>query len=231
MHFLTTLLPLFTLAVHVAATNHDSIPLHDLPPPTYPEAVHPGHRGHDEPPPYTEAPGSHNPMPPAYLPPMSASFNSHGAQPPLRNMPPGCEAALRQQAYAAAIQLVPEHKSRLEVVVDYAKNLSFKYGLSYVLCAAVLLTGAVVIVVVLDHQPGSGCYDKTCNFSHRRNLDETFQAQKCERWDIEACNGGTSLTAKHSSQSVASKVSKGASGGPGKRDAARMSYRRRLELV
>ncbi|KAJ3862915.1 hypothetical protein EV359DRAFT_82871 [Lentinula novae-zelandiae] len=76
------LLPLFTLAVHVAATSHDSIPLHDLPPPTYPEAVHLVHQGHDEPPPYTEAPGSNNPMPPAYLPTISTSFNSHRAQPP-----------------------------------------------------------------------------------------------------------------------------------------------------
>ncbi|GAW00628.1 hypothetical protein LENED_002168 [Lentinula edodes] len=51
------------------------------------------------------------------------------------------------------------------------------------------------------------------------------------RWDdIKACEtqSGTSLTAKHPSQSVASKV---ASGGPGKRDAGRMSYRRRLELA
>ncbi|KAJ3927694.1 MAG: hypothetical protein NXY57DRAFT_1042219 [Lentinula lateritia] len=228
MRFLTTLLPLFTLAVHVAATNHDSIPLHDLPPPTYPEAVHPGYHGHDQPPPYTVAPGSHDPMPPAYLPPMSASFNSHGAQPPLRNMPPGCEAALRQQAFARAIQLAPEDQSRLKVVVDYARNLS-DYGSAYLLCAAVIVTGAVVVVtVVLVHYPGSGCHSGTCTSSHRRNLDDTFGAQKCEHWDIKACQSGTSLTAKHSSQSVASKV---ASGGPGKRDAGRMSYRRRLELV
>ncbi|KAH7869314.1 uncharacterized protein C8R40DRAFT_1241121 [Lentinula edodes] len=227
MRFLTTLLPLFTLAVHVAATSHDSIPLHDLPPPTYPEAVHPVHQGHDEPPPYTEAPGSNNPMPPAYLPPISTSFHSHGPQPPVR-MPPGCEDALRRQAFARAIQLTPEHQSNLEVVVDYAKNLS-DHGMAYLLCAAVIVTGAVVVAaVVLAHYPGSGCHSKTCTSSHRRNLDKTLQPQKCERWDIKACKSDTSLTAKHPSQSVVSKV---ASRGPGKRDAGRMSYRRRLELV
>ncbi|KAJ3921687.1 hypothetical protein F5877DRAFT_76006 [Lentinula edodes] len=176
MRFLTTLLPLITLAVHVAATNPEqgSIPLTIL----HPGAVHLPHPPPTyDPPTYDEATRSHAITPPPHY----SSAQSGVEQPPLSGISPRCQQEARQRALELARQeLGPNHGdvSNLRAVMERPNSVGD----------------------ALMRHPGT----------------------QCKRLDVEVCHNPSPTDAHSPSK---------ATGGHGKRDAARMSYRRRLELV
>ncbi|KAJ3907282.1 hypothetical protein F5879DRAFT_986648 [Lentinula edodes] len=246
MRFLTTLLPLITLAVRVAATNpeHDSIPLGDLPPaypggvshrahpehdsislPAYPGSVHSEHQEHADPlPDYDAATGSNHSTP-------LHSFVAHNAQNSVPGVPPSCSQAVQARVSAEIPRLFPnpEDRSSVRVVINPPNNNRNRPSDTcgcVTLC--VITVGLLIYLYFLPDQ--QACPDSPvasgCIPSRRRNLHDS--SAQCERWDIKACASGTSLTAKHSAQSGAPEV---AAGGHRNRNAARISYRRRLELV
>ncbi|KAJ3924397.1 MAG: hypothetical protein NXY57DRAFT_969979 [Lentinula lateritia] len=218
MRFLTTLLPLITLAVHVAATNSEqgSIPLTIL----RPGAVHlPDPPPPYNPPTYDEATRSHAIIPPPHY----SSAQSGVEQPPLSGISPRCQQEARQRALELARQeLGPNHgdvsnlRAVMERVTTSVGDAFMRHPGRVIACFLVTATVASATVAIYLSNCGKGdwaCINKRDGFGSN---------PQCKHLDIEVCRN-PSPTDTHSPSK--------ATGGHGKRDAARMSYRRRLELV
>ncbi|KAJ3876797.1 hypothetical protein F5051DRAFT_23474 [Lentinula edodes] len=156
---------------------------------------------------------------------------AHNAQNSVPGVPPSCSQAVQARVSAEIPRLFPnpEDRSNVRVVVNPPNNNRNRPSNTcgcVTLC--VITVGLLIYLYFLPDQ--QACPDSPvasgCIPSRRRNLHDS--SAQCERWDIKACASGTSLTAKHSAQSGAPEV---AAGGHRNRNAARMSYRRRLELV
>ncbi|KAJ3908130.1 hypothetical protein F5879DRAFT_409167 [Lentinula edodes] len=217
MRFLTTLLPLITLAVHVAATNpeQDLIPLTIL----HPGAVHLPHPPPTyDPPTYDEATRSHAITPPPHY----SSAQSGVEQPPLSGISPRCQQEARQRALELARQeLGPNHGdvSNLRAVMERPNSVGdalMRHPGTVIACFLLSATAASATVAIYLANCGKG--DWAC-INKRDGLGSNPQ---CKRLDVEVCHNPSPTDAHSPSK---------ATGGHGKRDAARMSYRRRLELV
>ncbi|KAJ4479576.1 hypothetical protein C8J55DRAFT_560735 [Lentinula edodes] len=222
MRFLTTLLPLITLAVHVAATNPEqgSIPLTILPPgavrlpdppPTYGPPPH-------DPSTYDEATRSHAIIPAAHY----SSAQSGVEQPSLSGISPRCQQEARQRALELARQeLGPNHGdvSNLRAVMERANSVGdafMRHPGTVIACFLLSATVASATVAIYLSNCRKG--DWAC-INKRDGLGSNPQ---CKHLDVEVCHNPSPTDAHSPSK---------ATGGHGKRDAARMSYRRRLELV
>ncbi|KAJ3859453.1 hypothetical protein EV359DRAFT_86380 [Lentinula novae-zelandiae] len=226
MRFLiSTLLPLITLAVHVAATNPEqsSIPLNHLP---RPGDVH----LQGPPPPYEEAIQSNDNIPAAHLHnPASTSFDEHEVQPAtaVPNASPRCLEAARQQAYAEAIQVVENRdRSELRVVItsgDVPMDPRTKRKAVVVWCAVVAgISGMFVFALWASGECHPTQTAPHCTAWHRRdNLDSTSNIEQCKPLDVGSCRNS----------SPTGTLSKPVTSGEhGKREVMRNSYRCRLEL-
>ncbi|KAJ3912591.1 hypothetical protein F5877DRAFT_84650 [Lentinula edodes] len=205
MLFLTTLLPLITLALRVAAADvEQGIPL------SHPADVHLASR-----------PQTHEGAPEAN-PTIPVLYGSNVQQ----SVSPPCLEDMNRQVLAYVRQQMPRAMN-LEVFVgqltqakEKLKNLA--KGVMPKCIFATFATGFLVVLVYSRME----CHGLHCKPWRRNELGDNLEIGQCERLPIEidACSN-PSPTDTHLSP-VASK----APGGHVKRDAARMSYRRRLEL-
>ncbi|KAJ3898391.1 hypothetical protein F5879DRAFT_1005878 [Lentinula edodes] len=226
MRFLiSALLPLITLAVHVAATNPEqgSIPLNHLPRPGDAHL-------HGPPPSYEEAIQSNNNIPAAHLHnPALTSFDEHEVQPAaaMPNVSPRCLEAARQQAYAEAIQVVGNRDtSQLHVVItsgDAPMDPRTRRKAVVVWCAVIAgIAGIAVYAIWASAECHPTETAPHCTAWRRRDkIDSTPNINQCKPLDVDACRN-PSPTGSLSKPSTLR--------GHGKRDFTRMSYHRRLEL-
>ncbi|KAF8823187.1 hypothetical protein HHX47_DHR10000264 [Lentinula edodes] len=219
MLFLTTLLPLITLALRVAAADlEQGIPLGSV---SHPANVH------LSPPTYREALRA-NPIIPSGPPPTYRE--ALGADPTIPTIHYGNNAqqSVSHRCLEELTQRVP-HATNLEVFVGRAAEAKDRLDkfLNKPECKIAVVAAGLVVLLIYA---GTGCHwaDEAihCRRRRRNELGDGHKIEQCERLPIEinACSN-PSRTDTHLSP-VASK----APGGHGKRDAARMSYRRRLEL-
>ncbi|KAJ3809682.1 hypothetical protein EV368DRAFT_65571 [Lentinula lateritia] len=212
MLFLTTLLPLITLALRVAAADlEQGIPLGSV---SRPADVH---LTSDPPPPH-EAPEA-NPIIP------TVHYGSNAQQ----SVSPPCLEEAEQQALAHVRQQMP-HATNLRVFVGRlaeAKDRLQNYvkGVMPQCKIAVVVAGVIVLVVYAETE----CHRKDetiqCKHWRRNKLTDGLKIERCERLPIkiDACSNPFT-TDRHLSSGTFE-----APGGHVKMDSARMSYRRRLE--
>ncbi|KAH7878990.1 uncharacterized protein C8R40DRAFT_1088335 [Lentinula edodes] len=180
MRFLTTLLPLITLAVHVAATNPEqgSIPLTMI----HPGAVHLP----DPPPTYNEATRPNAIIPAAHY----SSAQDGTEQPPLSGISPRChQQAIQRGLELGRQELGPNHRdvSNLRAVMERVTSVEDalkRHPQTLITCFAFTVAGGLAMVMIyLTNCGGKG--DWTCNpFSKRNGLGSNPQ---CKHLDIEVC--------------------------------------------
>ncbi|KAJ3851122.1 hypothetical protein EV368DRAFT_66020 [Lentinula lateritia] len=182
MRFLTTLLPLITLAVHVAATNPEqgSIPLRIV----HPEDTHlPG-----PPPTYSEATGPNAIIPAAHY----SSAQDGVEQPPLPGISPRCQQeAIRHALELGSQELGPNHGdiSNLRAVMERVTsvgNALKRHPQTAIACSLVTVGGGLAMVAIYLTKCGEKG-DWTCNPFTTSKRDGLGSNPQCKHLDIEVC--------------------------------------------
>ncbi|KAJ4496600.1 hypothetical protein C8R41DRAFT_866205 [Lentinula lateritia] len=219
MLFVTTLLPLITLALRVAAADlEQGIPLGSV---SHPANVH---LPSDPPPPY-EALRADAIIPAAHY--ASRPDDSSNAQ---QSVSPRCLEEAEQQALAYIRQEIPNATNPQvfvgRVAEAKAKLLKYAKGVMYTCSIATAAVGFIVLIVYTEMECHGRGANLHCGHWRRNELTDGPQIEQCKRlpMKIDACSN-PSTTDKPLSPSTSK-----APGGHVKRDTARMSYRRRLEL-